>query len=146
MTDTWAPMDPLGEALHLLRMNGAYYCRSELTAPWGLDLPPMRNHLWFHVVTAGHALLQTADGEPVMQYLTRWRMHLALDALKRERVTAAELARRFGYRSEAAFARAFKRVVGLPPGSVRPGLTDELVDGPAAPVDRRPSTTDAGRR
>jgi hypothetical protein len=30
--DPWAPSDPLGEALHLLRMNGAFYCRSELTA------------------------------------------------------------------------------------------------------------------
>jgi len=322
-TDVWAPTDPLGEALHLLRMNGAYYCRSELTAPWGLLLPPTRNHLWFHVVAAGSALLQTdggqpielapgqlalvphgeghtvrsapgadvvdvrdltfeaaspryevlrhggggaastlicgavrfdhpaadhlvttlpqtihvevgnfpqydwmhstlafmADearqlrpggeevisrlgdivviqairswietapaartgwlcafrdpqigsalglihreparawtvaalaaelsisrsafaarftrlvGEPVMQYLTRWRMHLAADALQRERVTAAELAHRFGYRSEAAFARAFKRVIGTPPGSVKARPTEEgdrYIDG-----------------
>ncbi|MGH2846988.1 MAG: hypothetical protein ACRDL0_13380 [Thermoleophilaceae bacterium] len=26
---------------------------------------------------------------------------------------------RLGYRSEAAFARAFKRVIGLPPGAAR---------------------------
>ena len=39
--DPWAPADPLGEALHFLRMDGAFYCRSELTAPWGLTLPPM---------------------------------------------------------------------------------------------------------
>lgn len=316
ITDTWAPTDPLGEALHLLRMNGAYYCRSELSAPWGLMLPPMRGHLWFHVVTSGNALLQTGEtapvairpgelalvpqgeghslrsapdaslvgiddlkleavsdryeilrhggggaattmvcgavrfdqpvarhlmtvlphtihvratsfpqqdwmhstlsfmanearelrpggeevitrlgdiiviqairswietdpaarngwlgafqdpqighslylihrdptrtwtvaalateltmsrsafaarftklvGEPVMQYLTRWRMYLALDALQRGRTTAAELAARFGYQSEAAFARAFKRVIGVPPGSVRRGPPDE---------------------
>jgi AraC-like DNA-binding protein len=31
----------------------------------------------------------------------------------------AELADRLGYRSEAAFARAFKRVVGIPPGAVK---------------------------
>jgi AraC-like DNA-binding protein len=31
----------------------------------------------------------------------------------------AALADRFGYHSEAAFARAFKRVVGSPPGAVR---------------------------
>ena len=48
--DPWAPADPLGEALRVLRMNGAYYCRSELTAPWGLALPPMPGYLWFHVV------------------------------------------------------------------------------------------------
>jgi len=31
----------------------------------------------------------------------------------------AELADRLGCRSEAAFARAFKRVIGVPPGAVR---------------------------
>src|SRR5215204_2805793 len=53
--DPFPPADPLGEALHLLRMNGAFYCRSELTAPWGLTLPPMPGYLWFHVVTSGAA-------------------------------------------------------------------------------------------
>jgi AraC-like DNA-binding protein len=54
-----------------------------------------------------------------MQYVTRWRMQVALGALTEERVTIGELARRLGYRSEAAFARAFKRVVGVAPGAVR---------------------------
>jgi AraC-like DNA-binding protein len=58
-------------------------------------------------------------GEPAMQYVTRWRMQLAYSQLEEEGATVAELARRFGYRSEAAFARAFKRVVGMPPGEVR---------------------------
>ena len=57
--DPFPPSDPLGEALHFLRMNGAYYCRSELTAPWGLTLPPTPGYLWFHVVTAGRLCLQT---------------------------------------------------------------------------------------
>ena len=54
--DPWAPADPLGEALHFLRMNGAFYCRSELTAPWGLTMPPMPGYVWFHVVTSGQRL------------------------------------------------------------------------------------------
>ena len=61
--DPWAPADPLGEALHFLRMNGAYYCRSELSEPWGLTLPPMPGYVWFHVVTAGRALVETPGGE-----------------------------------------------------------------------------------
>lgn len=307
--DPWAPTDPLGEALHLVRMSGAFYCRSELSAPWGLTLPPMPGYLWFHVVTSGSAFLETehatktlrhgdmalvshgaghvlrsepgapapgildlergivsdryeilthgeggpatllicgavrldhpaaqtlldvlpeivhvessqghdlawmqstlgllaaetkevqpggeavitrladiiviqairswletdpdarkgwlgalrdphigraialihrdpsrqwsiaalADeaamsrsafsarftelvGEPVMQYVTRWRMHLALTALREDGSTVAALAGRLGYRSEAAFARAFKRVTGSPPGAIR---------------------------
>lgn len=59
--DPFPPSDPLGEALHFLRMNGAFYCRSELTAPWGLTLPPMPGYLWFHVVTAGRLWLETGD-------------------------------------------------------------------------------------
>jgi len=58
-------------------------------------------------------------GEPPMQYVTRVRMQLAHDALRTERTTAGELAGRFGYRSEAAFARAFKRLVGMPPAAWR---------------------------
>lgn len=56
--------DPLGEALHYLRMSGAFYCRSELTAPWGLALPPLRGYLWFHVVTAGRCRLEVEGTDP----------------------------------------------------------------------------------
>jgi AraC-like DNA-binding protein len=331
--DPWPPADPLGEALHFLRMNGAFYCRSELTAPWGLTLPPMPGYIWFHVVTSGRLSLETEEGhtqwvrpgelalvphgkghrlrsepgapappilelpleqvsdryemlrhggggaltilicgavrfdhpaacnlveilpqtihiqasespqidwmqstlrlmaaearelrpggeavmtrladilviqalrswietdpaahtgwlgalrdpqigraialihreparqwtvaslarelamsrsafsarfsdvvdEPAMQYLTRWRMQLAHDALKEERATVAELAHRLGYRSEAAFARAFKRVVGVPPGAVRRGseAARDADSGRALPVSSASGT------
>ena len=303
----WPPPDPLGEALHHLRVDGAFYSQALLTAPWGTTVPPMPGHVWFHVVTRGRVLLEppgadplwlhpgdvalvphgeghrlrsepgvavpdvlsldleqvtdryeiirhggggaettlicgavrfddptarnvldllppllhveaSADmtsafqlmasearafrpggeavitrvadilviqmirtwietdpaartgwvgamrdrhlgraltlihrhpgrdwtlaslaaelsmsraafaarftevvGEPAMQYVTRWRMQLAVDALRTSDVTIGELAQRLGYRSEAAFARAFKRVVGSAPGSVRAG-------------------------
>jgi AraC-like DNA-binding protein len=308
--DPFPPADPLGEALHFLRMNGAFYCRSELTAPWGLTLPAMPGYLWFHVVTSGRLWLETGEGvggwlglgdlalvphgeghvlrseagipapgilelerelvsdryeilrhgeggaptglicgavrfehpaarnlieilprtihieasssprlewigsllrlmaaeaaelraggeavitrlgdilviqairawmesdpaaqtgwlgalrdpqigraislihrdpardwtvaslahelamsrsafaarftelvgEPVMAYVARWRMHVAVVALREEGTTVGELANRLGYRSEAAFSRAFKRVIGTPPGAVR---------------------------
>jgi AraC-like DNA-binding protein len=299
------PSDPLGEALHLLRMDGAFYCRSELRAPWGHTLPSLPGYLWFHVVTEGSVRLEAGDdvralapselalvphgtghvlrsgpgvdapdirdleceqvsdryeirrqgadgpqttllcgavrfghpaaetliaalpaivhlgrdterlqgtlaliaaeareprlggeavitrladilviqairawleqepsartgwlgalrdeqigraialihrepardwtvaslarelamsrssfaarftalvGEPAMAYVTRWRMQVALAALRDERATIADLANRLGYRSEAAFARAFKRETGMPPGAVR---------------------------
>jgi AraC-like DNA-binding protein len=315
--DPFPPADPLGDALHLLRMNGAFYCRSELTAPWGLTLPPMPAYLWFHVVTSGRLWLEAGDddarllgpgdfalvphgeghvlrsepgvaapgilelerelvsdryeilrhggggsptslvcgavrfdhpaarnlveilpgiihleagdhaqaermrsiltlmaaearelrpggeavitrlsdilvihalrtwletdpaarigwlgalqdrqigpaialihreparpwtvasladelamsrsafaarftelvGEPVMAYVTRWRMQMAVGALREEGATVAELADRLGYRSEAAFSRAFKRVIGAAPGVVRRSSAAEL--------------------
>ena len=324
--DPFPPADPLGEALHFVRMNGAFYCRSELTAPWGLTMPPMPGYLWFHVVISGRLWLETGDdarwiqpgdlalvphgeghvlssqpgaaapgilelerefvsdryeilrhgeggaptslicgavrfehpaarnlveilpttihieasgsprldwmqsvlrlmaseaaelrpggeavitrlgdilviqairvwmqsdpaartgwlgalqdpqigraislvhrepargwtvasladelamsrsafaarftalvGEPVMRYLARWRMQVAVVALREEGATVGELADRLGYRSEAAFSRAFKRVVGIPPGAVRRSADEQLpvLDGAAAPA------------
>ena len=44
---------------------------------------------------------------------------MAVGALRDEGATVAELADRLGYRSEAAFSRAFKRVTGRSPGAVR---------------------------
>jgi AraC-like DNA-binding protein len=61
--DAWAPVDPLGEALHYLRRSGTFYCRSELTAPWALALPPMQG-LSFHVVTSGRCWLEMEGSEP----------------------------------------------------------------------------------
>jgi AraC-like DNA-binding protein len=61
--DPWAPTDPLAEALHFLRMNGAFYCRSELTAPWGMTMMPMPGYIWFHVVTTGRVWLEAGDDE-----------------------------------------------------------------------------------
>jgi len=58
--------DALGEALHLLRLNGSVYARSELTAPWGIDLPPLEGHMMFHVVTAGRCWLESDGSEPLL--------------------------------------------------------------------------------
>lgn len=58
-------------------------------------------------------------GEPAMHYVTRWRMHMAMTLLKEEDANVGELSRRLGYESEAAFHRAFKRYIGIPPGAVR---------------------------
>lgn len=52
-------------------------------------------------------------------YLTRWRMRVAELRLRDDGATAAELAAELGYQSEAAFNRAFTRVVGRTPGSLR---------------------------
>ncbi|WP_089249186.1 AraC family transcriptional regulator [Rhodococcoides kyotonense] len=62
--DPWATPDPLGEALHFLRMTGAFYCRSELSEPWGLDMPRMDDCMWFHVVTEGRCRLDVDGASP----------------------------------------------------------------------------------
>ena len=55
--------DPFGQALHFLRMSGVFYCRSEFTAPWALELPALEDCLMFHVVTAGRCTLEVKGSE-----------------------------------------------------------------------------------
>ena len=59
-------VDPLGEALHFLHMSGLFYTRSEFTAPWGLDLPPLPDCLMFHVVTSGRCWLEVEGKDPCL--------------------------------------------------------------------------------
>jgi AraC-like DNA-binding protein len=58
-------------------------------------------------------------GHPPMQYLTNWRMQLATNYLRQGTESVAAIANRVGYDSEAAFSRAFKKLVGVPPGEWR---------------------------
>jgi AraC-like DNA-binding protein len=54
-------------------------------------------------------------GEAPMRYLTGWRIQLAKHLILQAGLPIAEVADRVGYESEAAFNRAFKRYVGVPP-------------------------------
>lgn len=58
-------------------------------------------------------------GEPPAQYVSKWRMSAAADALVRANVTVSELAERAGYGSEDAFVRVFKRTFGLTPSAYK---------------------------
>jgi AraC-like DNA-binding protein len=53
-------------------------------------------------------------GQPPMQYLAQWRMQVAAGMLAKG-ARVVEAASEVGYDSEAAFSRAFKRVVGMSP-------------------------------
>jgi AraC-like DNA-binding protein len=53
--------------------------------------------------------------ETPIDYLTRWRMHLAADRLLRSRPNLTQLAFDLGYTSDAAFRDAFKRCYGVAP-------------------------------
>ena len=57
--------DPLGEILHLLKLSGTFYCQSELSAPWGIEIPEMERVMTFLVVTSGHCWLEIEGAEPI---------------------------------------------------------------------------------
>ena len=58
-------------------------------------------------------------GQPPKQYLMQWRLQLAVNLLRNTNDSMAQIATQIGYTSEAAFSRAFKRQVGMPPASWR---------------------------
>ena len=57
-------------------------------------------------------------GLPPMAYLARWRMQIATGLLAGG-ADIASVAEAIGYGSEAAFSRAFKKQIGMPPSAWR---------------------------
>jgi len=62
-------------------------------------------------------------GIPPMQYLQKWRLQIAASRLLGSGVGIAAVAADVGYESEAAFSRAFKRVIGASPADWRNART-----------------------
>lgn len=62
-------------------------------------------------------------GEPPMRYLLLWRMQLAARLLVDSPSKVSTVAAQVGFRSEAAFSRAFKRVTGFSPSEWRRSAT-----------------------
>lgn len=56
-------------------------------------------------------------GEPPMAYVTAWRMDVAARLVREAGLPLAGVAEGVGYRSEAAFNRAFRRAHGVTPGT-----------------------------
>jgi AraC-like DNA-binding protein len=55
-------------------------------------------------------------GQTPLQYVTEWRMQKAMQLLEQRDKKLIDVARSVGYESDAAFSKAFKRVVGANPG------------------------------
>jgi len=73
-------------------------------------------------------------GESAMRYAVRWKMQAALAQLQETDASLTELATRLGYDSDAAFSRAFKRIVGVSPGAARRNGRVQI-DDTALPLD-----------
>lgn len=58
-------------------------------------------------------------GNTPMEYLTEWRMSLAYSKLQLSKDSMLAIALDIGYQSEAAFSRAFKKVIGQSPNEIR---------------------------
>ena len=104
-----ASADPrLGAALQAMHENTAHpWTVPELAAISGLSR------------AAFARAFRDALGQAPMQYLTEWRMTLAREHLRDNDLTQAQIADAIGYGSPFAFAAAFHRHHGVPPGAWR---------------------------
>lgn len=59
-------VDPVGEALHRLRVTGVFYCRTEAAGSWAVDMPAFEDCVSFHVVTGGECWVEVA-GQPAVR-------------------------------------------------------------------------------
>ena len=60
-----------------------------------------------------------AVGLSPMKYLTRWRMSEAKRLLQSSQLSVAQIAEISGYETEAAFRKAYRNIMGEPPGEAR---------------------------
>lgn len=58
-------------------------------------------------------------GAPPMEYVTHWRMLLAVERLENSSDSVSVISLSLGYESESAFSTAFKRVMGASPRQYR---------------------------
>jgi len=63
-------------------------------------------------------------GETPIEYLTNWRMYKATGLLQEDDRKMFEVAKSIGYDSDAAFSKAFKRVLGVAPREFRRSVTE----------------------
>jgi AraC-like DNA-binding protein len=117
-----AAVDPrLGPALRAMHADATHpWTVTELASISGLSRAAFARHF------------QSALGQAPMQYLTDWRMTLARDHLRTGDLTITQIADHTGYTSPYAFAAAFRRHHGQPPGRWRaqhltqPGTADRV--------------------
>jgi len=75
-----------------------------------------------HVTLGLRSSLQRASRTKhpgIREYVTDWRMQKAIQLLPQRDKKLIDTAQRVGYESDAAFSKAFKRIVGLTPGEYR---------------------------
>ncbi|MFE2558653.1 AraC family transcriptional regulator [Streptomyces sp. NPDC059352] len=99
---------PVTAALHAIHGDpGAPWTVAKLAAEAGLSRAPFARRFAMLI------------GQPPLSYLTWWRMTTAAGLLRTSDAPLRSIATQVGYTSEFAFANAFKRTHGTPPGAYR---------------------------
>jgi AraC-like DNA-binding protein len=116
---------PVGRALTLFHDRPQH--------PWTLD--ELADEVGLSRTSLAERFTHLVGTSPI-QYLAHWRMQLAANLLATGSNSVAEVAFAVGYGSEAAFSRAFKRLVGAAPANWRQARSpwaDPRAGGSATP-------------
>lgn len=89
---------------------------ADIRAPWTVDSIAAAAGM---SRSAFAARFKDLLGESPMQYVTGWRMQKSLELLTRSDGKLSDVGMQVGYETDAAFSKAFKRVVGVTPGQYR---------------------------
>ena len=65
-------------------------------------------------------------GETPLEYLTNWRMYKATGFLQERDKKLFDIAKSVGYDSDAAFSKAFRRVIGIAPRQYRHSANEAI--------------------
>jgi AraC-like DNA-binding protein len=84
-------------------------------------------------------------GQPPMRYLAQWRIQLAARLLSDGTAKVSAVALDVGYDSEAAFSRAFKKIVGMAPAAWRRSPSGVAHPTPSSGVECRDGAVAAPR-
>nr|WP_232109284.1 helix-turn-helix transcriptional regulator [Pseudomonas poae] len=80
-----------------------------------------------------------------LEYLTRWRMDLAIKALKTSDSSVSSIGQALGYQSDSAFGSTFKRQMNCSPREYRERVL-HTTSHKEASDERYPAQQDPGQR
>ena len=103
---------------------------SELQMPWTVDQLAKRAGM---SRSAFAARFKDVVGQAPLEYLTEWRIYQAARLVEGDANKLSVISRSVGYRSEAAFTKAFRKVMGTAPSQYRKKLA-EAKEGRATPI------------
>lgn len=103
---------------------------SELQMPWTVDQLAKKAGM---SRSAFAARFKDVVGQAPLEYLTEWRIYQAARLIESNADKLSMISRSVGYRSEAAFTKAFRRVMGSAPSQYRKNIS-EAKEGRATPI------------
>lgn len=109
MGDNVRPMDPLSAILEALRIRGSLYFWTELTPPWGIQVPAFGHVVRYHLVLRGHCWVRVNDRtEPQrleagdLVAIPHGRAHVLSDSPKTPAITLEHALEQAGFTGEGA--------------------------------------------